>query len=572
MRFPYKALTALCSLLFSHASQASEPPNILFIATDDLNDWISPLGGHPQTITPNFDRLAARGVTFLDAHANIPICSPSRTSFMTGLYPERTGVFTNGNSFFEVDPSILSIPQHLSNHGYQTLSAGKVFPGSDSSYAPYVDILGPDSGNQGGPFTPEELNTLNQNPTYRVDRGPGKLQATLPLNGMPDDRRGNRAINNSFDWGPVDVTEEEMADGIVARWAADQLRQKHDQPFYLAAGFYRPHQPLFAPRKYFDKFDPETIQLPKIHPQDLDDLSPYAQRLARFALTSGTHKTVLEYGQWDDAVAAYLACVNFVDDQIGVILDALDSSDAADNTWIVLLSDHGWHLGEKEHWGKFTPWLESTRIPFIIVPPAGYKSKKWARGTTVATPVSLIDIYPTLVEVCGIDSPQHRLDGQSLAPLLKPDYNAIASNRFAITSVGRGTHSVTKGRYRYIQYFDGSEELYDRYADPNEFQNLANRPAFTSLKQQYKQHIPDDPEVAHFIRYEWTKIIVFKDRTLKPVLFEITPGSGIGGGIGETKDLSDNYTELLTTITTHLERNPNLPKHLTLAPTDLTSS
>lgn len=571
MRFPCKTLTASLCLLFSYSSQASAPPNILFIAVDDLNDWISPLDGHSQTITPNFDRLAERGVTFLDAHCNIPICSPSRTSFMTGLYPEKTGVFTNGNSFFDVDPSIQSIPQHLSQNGYQTFSTGKVFPGSDRRYASYVDKLGPDSGNQGGPFTREEINTLNQNPTHRVDRGPGKLKATLPLNGMPDDRRRGVAINNSFDWGPVDVTETEMADGMVARWAADQLTQTHEKPFYLGVGFYRPHQPLFAPRKYFEPFNPEKMQLPQTLPHDLDDLPLYAQKLARFALTSGTHKTVVEYGQWGNAVAAYLACVNFIDDQIGLILDALDNSVAADNTWIILVSDHGWHLGQKEHWGKFTPWAVSTRVPVILVPPSSYNSKSWVRGGKVDTPISLLDIYPTIVELTGSGATGHSLDGQSLVPLLKPNFNPLTSDRFAVSSIGRGTHSVVKGRYRYIRYFDGSEELYDRQADPNEFQNLARKPQFADLKQQYKRHIPDDPDVEHFIRYEWTKIIVFKEQSRKPVLFEITPGSGIGGGIGETKDLSEKYSQLLTKIKTHLDNNPNLAKHLTLTETDLIS-
>lgn len=559
-----RILFSITSLFLSLTLTASEKPNILFIAIDDLNDWVSPLGGHPQTITPNFDRLAKRGVTFTNAHCNIPICSPSRTSFMTGLYPENNGVFTNGDSFFDVDPSILSLPPHLAKNGYKTLSTGKVYPGHDERYAPYVDILGPGSGNQGGPFTREELNTLNQNPTHVVDRGPGKLKATLPMNGMPDDRRGTRAINNSFDWGPVNVTDEEMPDGIVARWAADQLKETHDKPFFLGAGFYRPHQPLFVPDKYFTPFPPEEVQLPKTIESDLDDVPPYAQRLARYALTSGTHKTVVEYGQWDDAVAAYLATVHFVDTQMGLILDALDESPHAENTWIILLSDHGWHLGEKEHWGKFTPWNRSTHIPFMIVPPTSYDSETWARGARVDTPVSLVDIYPTIVELTDIEKPFHSLDGTSLLPLLKTSYNPFASDRYAITSNGHGTHSIVKGRYRYVQYFDGTEELYDSKADPDEFQNLAKRPQYEALKKDLQNLLPDDPEVDHYIRYDWKKIIVFKDKSREPLLYEITPGTGIGGGIGETRTQHKKFPEVMGRINAYIDQNPDPPKRLTL--------
>lgn len=550
-----------------HASDTR--PNVLFITIDDLNDWIGPLGGHPQTRTPNFDRLAARGVTFTNAHSNIPICSPSRTSFMTGLYPENTGVFTNGNSLFDVDASIQTLPQHLAAEGYATLGAGKLFHGSSGRYTSYFQSYGPDSGNQGGPFTIGELNTLNQNPTYRVDRGPGKLQATLPLNGMPDDRRDGSPRNNSFDWGPVHVPEGDMPDERVARWTVEQLSVEREKPFFIGAGFYRPHQPLFAPARYFNPFDPEEIVLPEVLSDDLDDLPPYAQRLARFPLTAGAHKTVLEYGQWEEAVAAYLACVHFIDDQLGLIMEALDRSPAADSTWIVILSDHGYHLGEKEHWGKFTPWSPSTRIPLLVIPPADNTSREWARGRRVDAPVSLLDIFPTLVEVCGLSAPQHRLDGSSLAELMRINGTADGKDRHAVSSIGRGTHSIISGPYRYVRYFDGSEELYDRDADPEEFRNLAGDPALSEIKRELSRHLPEDPEVAHFIRCDWKKIIVFKDSLRPPVVYGITPGTGTGGGIGETTDLSQDHLELLGRIRTYLDRHPGIPKRLTLHEEDL---
>ncbi|MDQ8183608.1 sulfatase [Pelagicoccus sp. SDUM812005] len=570
-RHPYKAFATFLIAFLALGSDASpEPrPNVVFITIDDLNDWVGPLGGHPQSITPNFDRLASRGVTFRNAHCSIPICSASRSAFMTGLLPEKTGVFSNGNSFFDIDPDIQTIPEHLADQGYQTHGAGKLFHGRREDFVSYFHSYGPGTGNQGGPFTREELDTLKQNPSHRVDRGPGQLKALLPLNGMPDDRRDGVSRNNSFDWGPVDVPASEMPDGEIARWAARTLSQTSEKPFLVAAGFYRPHQPLFAPKEYFEKFDPETIQLPEILPDDLEDLPFYAQRLARYALTAGTHQTVLEHGQWEEAVLAYLACVTFIDDQLGLILDALEQSPAARNTWIVLLSDHGYHLGEKEHWGKFTPWSESTRVPLIIVPPSGYDSQEWARGRSVDTPVSLIDLYPTLVELCGIAPPGHDLDGQSLAPLLKTDYDPSSSDRYAITSNGRGTHAVVKGKYRYIRYFDGSEELYDRIADPHEFHNLSPEPQFAELKAELRGLLPSDPAVKRFVRYQDLKIIFFADPSVSPVVFEIAPGTGSGGGIGETKDVSKKHSALLDKIAAYLDQRPDLPTHLTVTDSDL---
>ena len=544
-------------------------PNILFIAIDDLNDWIGPLGGHPQAITPNLDRLAERGVTFLNAHCTIPICSPSRTSFMTGLYPENTGVFTNGNSLFDVDPAILTLPQHLAAQGYATLGAGKLFHGSDGAYTTYFQSYGPSVGNQGGPFTREELNTLNQNPTHKVDRGPGKLQATLPLNGMPDDRRDGSPRNNSFDWGTVNVPASDMPDGQIAQWAVEHISADHQQPFFIGAGFYRPHQPLFAPAEYFRPFDPEQMILPEVLIGDLEALPPYAECLARYPLTAGIHKTVLEYGQWEEAVAAYLACVLFVDDQLGSIIDALDKSPVAGNTWIILLSDHGYHLGEKEHWGKFTPWAESTRVPLMVIPPTGMASGEWARGRKVDEPISLLDIYPTLMEVCGIEAPAHQLDGHSFASLLRNEPQQTGTERFAVSSVGRGTHSIIKGKFRYVRYFDGSEELYDQKADPNEFHNLAHEPRFSDLKLGLARLLPDDPEVAHFIRHDWKKIILFKDPDKNPIVYGITPGTASGGGIGETRNLAADFPEMLQEIRSYLARHPSPPKRLTIEKDDL---
>ena len=560
---------AVVSEVASAPVTPAERPNVLFITIDDLNDWVEPLSGHPQAVTPNFNRLAQRGINFVDAHCNVPICSPSRTSFMTGLYPENNGVFTNGTTIFDVDPAIRTLPQHFADQGYRTLGGGKLFHGSTGAYTEFFQTYGPAVGNQGGPFTREELSTLNQNPTHQVNRGPGTLQATLPLNGMPDVRRDGTPLNNSFDWGPVDVTAEDMPDGEIATWAVETLAADHDRPFFLGVGFYRPHQPLFAPREYFDPFPPSEVQLPVTLSSDLDDLSFYAQRLAKYPLTAGSHATVLEYQQWEPAVAAYLACVKFVDDQLGRVIDALDASTHRDDTWIVVLSDHGYHLGEKEHWGKFTPWSESTRVPLLIVPPRGSSSADWARSKNVTAPVSLIDLYPTLVEMCEINSPNHDLDGRSLTPFLTPAADAETNDRFAVTSVGRGTQTVVDEAYRYVRYFDGSEELYDRSNDPHEHHNLAHQRRFDTLKHELQQNLPDDPAVAHFVRYQSLKIILFADPDQDPIVYPIAPGTGIGGGIGETRDVSEQHGKLLERVQSYLASTPTAPKHLVLTAQEL---
>ncbi len=529
---------------------AAEKPNVLFIAIDDLNDWVGCLGGHAQAKTPNIDRLARRGTLLVNAHCNAPVCSPSRTSVMTGKQPFNTDVFTNGETVFDLGGRYVTLPEHFAASGYRTLGAGKLFHGSGGRYAKFFGEYGPGSGNQGGPFTREELDTLKQNPTHTVDRGPGKLKAVLPLNRMPDDRRTDRSRNNSFDWGPVDVTDDEMPDGQVAAWAVGQLKRDFRRPFWLGVGFYRPHQPLFAPRRYHEMFPPSRVELPPVKDDDLDDLSWYARELAVLPLTAGRHATVVRYDQWRNAVSSYLACVRFVDEQVGRVLDALDASPYRDRTLIVLWSDHGYHLGEKEHWGKYTPWQESTRVPMIIVPPLDSPPDGFKPGRTCRRPVSLVDLYPTLVDLCGL-KPPHRLDGRSLKPLLSnPE---AAWDRPAIVSVGRGTYSIRSEDHGYVRYFDGAEELYDLKQDPHEWNNLAADASCADVKQKLAAAIPADGHVAHFVRMGRWKAVLFKDPDRQPLLFELVAGTGAGGGVGETRSVADERPEVLKEIQQHID-------------------
>ena len=543
------------------AQDAEGRPNVLLISIDDLNDWVGPLSGHPQTKTPHLDRLARRGVTFTNAHCNVPVCSPSRTSLMTGKQPFRSGVYTNGDSVFDLNGKFKTLPEHFAAAGYKTLGAGKLFHGSGGKYAKFFDEYGPGSGNQGGPFTKEELDTLKQNPVHVVNRGPGKLQATLPLNRMPDDRRTGESRNNTFDWGPVDVTDAEMPDGQVAAWAVKQLKRDFKEPFFLGVGFYRPHQPLFAPRRHFEEFPADETKLPATREDDLEDLPAYARRLAILPLTAGRHATVVKYEQWNEAARAYLACVRFVDDLVGQVVDALEASPYAENTWIVLFSDHGYHLGEKQHWGKFTTWQEATRVPLIIVPPQKLASQ-FATGRSCAEPISLIDLYPTLIDLCDLNRPKHELDGESLrGQLIDPAKQRLHP---AITTVGRGTYTLRSLNHRYTRYFDGTEELYDLEADPNEWQNIAEREESKSLINQLGKFLPPDEDVKRFVRNGRWKAVFFHDESREPLLFELTGGTGSGGGIGETRSTAKQHPQVLREIKRLLDKKASAGKHVIL--------
>jgi hypothetical protein len=252
-------------------------------------------------------------------------------------------------------------------------------------------------------------------------------------------------------------------------------------------GMYRPHIPLFAPARYFKRFENREVQLPIVAGNDLDDMGATGKRWALGAVTAGSHKTVLKYEQWKEAVRAYLACTTFVDAQVGRLIEALDAGELGDNTIIVLWSDHGWHLGEKEHWGKWTGWERSTRVPLIIVPPKRLAEQFTKPGSLCNAPVGLIDLYPTLLEMCGL-SPQGDLDGRSLVPWLRqPDRK---SSRTVITSFDPGNVSVRNEQWRLIRYEDGSRELYDMKKDPRESINLANDAKYNTVLRELTKAIP----------------------------------------------------------------------------------
>ncbi len=478
-----------------HAADALAKPNVLFIAIDDLNDWVGCLDGHPQVKTPHIDRLAQRGMLFANAHCAAPLCNPSRAAIFSGKQPFETGVFANDEKNIRtVRPDLVLIPEHFRRAGYRTFGCGKLL--HQKSTGLFDEDFYPEQ--RWSPFTPRQTDytaaelpsKATENPQHRTELK-GK-PIILPLNRMPSDRAPDSRSGESFDWGPLEVDDSDMGDGQIADWAAERLKSKSDQPVFIGVGFYRPHIPLFAPKKYFDLYAGLNIQLPPVKNDDLGDLSPTGRRWALEAITAGAHETVVKYNQWQSAVLAYLACISFIDAQIGKLLDALESGPNADNTLIVLWGDHGWHLGEKQHWGKWTGWQRATHVPLIIAP-AKNSTTRNAGGSSFQTgakcfePVSLIDVYPTLIELCGLPK-RDNLSGRSLVPLLKDPKQT--TNRAIVTTFDQGNYSLTGPRWHYIRYADGSEELYDSQSDPHEWTNLATDEKHRGIITEMRMHLP----------------------------------------------------------------------------------
>ncbi|WP_158293168.1 sulfatase [Tamlana fucoidanivorans] len=539
-----------------HSSKSADKTNynILFIAVDDLNDWLGFMGKE-EMITPNFDELASRGVSFNKAYCAAPLCSPSRASVFTGIYPFNSDLYTNSDSI-ESRPDLTTIPKYFQQNGYTILGAGKLFHQTTDYAKSHFDYLGPDTCVSGGPFVDGEINSRLQNPVHEVNRGPGKLKAILPLNRMTNDRPYNKY--NTFDWGPLDISDDQMQDGKIANWGVEQLKKEYSTPFFLGLGFFRPHQPLFAPKKYHDLYPPKHVKLPEINENDLDDLSDTGRDFSLLAGTSGTHKTVLKHNQWQDAVSSYMASITFIDTQLGKIIKALDNSNYADNTFIVLFSDHGWQLGEKQHWGKWTGWYRSQRVPLIIVPPKQMNLAGFEAGMKSQQVVSLIDIFPTLLDLHTNNS-KTNLDGKSLIPYLSKA-TPIDHNRFVTSTFGLGNSAIIDNDWYYIHYFDGSDELYSLQNDPHQFFNLANKPKYKKIREKIYKTLPEYPEVKHFVRMGRWKAIIFKDKMRKNKLFDIKGQSGIM----ENNNLIDKRRDVFNDILLKIKKMKSPKKYINI--------
>ena len=468
---------------------ADQPPNVLFIAVDDLNDWVGCLGGHPQALTPNIDRLAARGVLFTNAHCAAPACNPSRAAVFSGRMPHASGVWSNdsGQRLDRVFPDARLLPTSFAETGYVTLGTGKLLhSGGKSAFNQYhaVSQRWSPLSKQAVQYSDRELPSKGSDDPRHVTQDSRGRRVVLPLNRMPSDRKPTAKDGESFDWGPFDVPHTDFGDTQITDWAIEQIAQDRDKPLFLGVGYYRPHIPLWAPKQFFERFAQSPGQLPPVRQDDLQDLSETGRKWALEPVTAGSHATVVKHDQWRQAVEAYLACVTYVDAEIGRLLGALDRSPAADNTIVVLWSDHGWQLGEKQHWGKWTGWERSTKVPLIVVPAKQAAGRFATGGSRCDQAVGLIDLYPTLVELCGLKGPR-TLDGQSLAPLLRRPQRP--TDRAAVTMFNPGNTSLRTSRWRYIRYRDDSEELYDLSQDPNEWHNLAASEEHAATKSRLRQ-------------------------------------------------------------------------------------
>ncbi len=459
---------ALVILITISFAEAKKKPDVVFIIVDDLNDWIGAMGGHPQSKTPNLDALAKQGVLFTNAHCNAPQCGPSRTSLLHGLYPKSTGRYFNSTkrpAFFgdqlmqgitssnaPENPVILQ--QHFKQNGYRVVSGGKVAHGNTAKLKEQVDDY------------------LNR----------------------PQDVRGNFTDGKSNLWGeggPHNHAEEETGDYKVAQWAIEKWRKVSEKPLLMTIGFYRPHRPFNAPKAYFEKFPLESIQLPEIQADDLADLPPYGKALARSNAHKDlfkprtVHEQILHLGgekEWKYMVQSYLACINYVDNQIGRLLDELRDNPRKRDTVIVLTSDHGWNLGEKTHWCKAAIWRDTTRVPFMVVAPGVSKA-----GLRNNQPISHVDIYPSLCDFAGIPKPKY-LEGRSILPLLK---DPSATRDFAFLSYGPQNTAAQSEQFRYLRYEDGSEELYDHKKDPHEWINLIGNKNYQSIRKKMRAQVLD---------------------------------------------------------------------------------
>ena len=449
---------------------AAERPNVLFIAVDDLNDWVGCLGGHPQAKTPNIDSLAQNGVLFANAHCAAPLCNPSRTALLFGKRPTTTGVVGNNDDWrtFESLKRSESIPQWFRRNGYYTAAAGKIF------HANHGGWRGALNREEGAPYAGRS--GFGQ-PEAWDERFPAKT-IQLPMAPVLIDTHRN-GINHHWDWGPIDFKADVTEDGQTSRWAVRQLREQHDKPFFLAVGIYRPHDPQYAPSEYFDEHPLASVELPRILSGDLDDVPAVAKRYTQ--ARNNYEAMIRKHNALQSATRGYLSAVTFADAMIGRVLRALEASPYGDSTIVLLFSDHGYHIGEKEKYHKSTLWEESTRVPLIIAAPGVTEA-----GGVSQRPVSLIDLYPTLAELTGLDAPAD-LDGESLVPLLRnPDGPRETP---ALTTRQGRHHAIRTRRWRYIRYGDGSEELYDHADDPMEWSNLAADPAHLETKRQLSEKL-----------------------------------------------------------------------------------
>lgn len=439
-----------------------EKMNVLFIAVDDLNDWIGCFGGNPQVKTPNIDRLARNNAMVMtNAQCPSSVSCPSRSAFLTGLRPSTTGVYGNTQNLRDskIAAAVPTMPQYFSQNGYFTLSTGKIF---------HKHVYNGERDAGQWAFDLWE----NESGGFQIDR------SRVPMSGM----NVTGTVGTLMDWGPTTVGKEKTQDWISAQWIVNKLQQDYDKPFFMMLGISKPHLTWYVPQEYFDRYDLNSIKVPEIHEDDLDDILTRDGK-KKFE-PSEDYRIIKQSGKFREAARAYMACISYVDDCIGLVLDGLEKSKYKNNTIIVLLGDHGWFLGEKLRYRKTFLWEESVRSPLIIKVPGITKTSQCTR------PVNFMDLYPTLADLCGLPVPSH-CEGRSIVPLLKkPDKKWYPS----LTTMGYKNHSIRSDQYRYNIYQDGTEELYDHFNDPMEWNNLIKDPKYNKVIQKLRAYLPVSDE------------------------------------------------------------------------------
>jgi arylsulfatase A-like enzyme len=456
------------------SNNSNTPPNILFIAVDDLNDWVGFMNGHPgmKIHTPNLDRFAARSMIFTNAHTPAPACAPTRAAILTGVHHARSGAenvyWGDGPKWreFEALKDVVTLEQFFKQNGYKTLGGGKIYHSQAPPWAPTSQV--------------EPANWDFYYPSPYISH-PFQIRAPKEvIYPEEDDNESRPGGEGWWTWGPIPVPDEKMADFHVVDWAGYQLTLKHERPFFLAAGTWKPHDPWEVPQKYFDMYPLESIVLPKVKENDLEDAFDHGRRWIQ--------KWVNDNQEWEKVVQSYAAAITFADAMLGRLFESLENSEYAGNTIVVLWSDHGMHMGEKDNIEKFTLWEKSTRVPLIINVPG-----KTQPGVVCQQPVSLMDLYPTLVALAGFEAPGH-LDGRSLVPQIKnPEAETepvISSYQFSWTEAPVIGHTVRSMQYRYIYYPEiNLEELYDHQVDPEEWDNIAYKKENQEIIQTHREHL-----------------------------------------------------------------------------------
>ncbi|RXP62692.1 hypothetical protein EC396_02950 [Lutibacter sp. HS1-25] len=456
----------------NQTKQNTEKLNVVYIAVDDLNRWVGVMGG--QAKTPNIDKLTAQGMLFTNAQCVVPACNPSRVAVFTGLRPETTGQFTNAGNFRDKPGNAerLTMPQYLQKNGYETVAAGKLFHhprGAAEEPAELSDDISWDYQHKNGVGTKGHDLYLDKNNQAAWLEG---AMASYGAGGT-----GEAYISKFGVWGVTPEKKEETADWKNAVFSSEYLAKTHEKPFFLACGIFRPHSPQLAPQEFFDMYPLESVKTPELPEDDMLDIPEHIR--TNFSSEFVGH--VKEKNQLKKAMQGYLASVSFADACIGEILKGLENGPNKNNTIVVLWTDHGWQLGQKNRWEKFSLWDMATNSPLIIKHP-----KKEFVSKRVDIPVSLLDLYPTMMDLLAIEKPTD-LEGVSLTPFMENlSYNRVEP---AIVTFEEGNISVRKNEWNFIQYKNNTEELYNHTSDPFEYTNIINKNGTEAIKNELRAYV-----------------------------------------------------------------------------------